>query len=73
MIAIVLIKTESGSAFTAGGEICKIEGIERCHVVTGPYDLVAVLNSQTVSLRVVIAAIHEAKGVCRTETCIAIA
>ena len=73
MIAIVLIKTETGSAFSACGEICKIDGIERCHVVTGPYDLVAVLNSQTISLRVVIAAIHDARGVRRTETCIALA
>ncbi|MHA1388573.1 MAG: Lrp/AsnC ligand binding domain-containing protein [Candidatus Thorarchaeota archaeon] len=72
MIAIVLIKTEAGNAFAACCEICKIDGIDRCHVVTGPYDLIAVVDSTNNSLRSLVASIHDAKGVKRTETCIAL-
>lgn len=72
MIAIVLIQTEAGNAFSACSEIRKIEGVDRAHVVTGPYDMVAVVDSDCVSLRCLVAAIHDAKGVKRTETCIAV-
>jgi len=72
MIAIVLIQTEAGKAFSACGEIGKIDGIERAHVVTGPYDLIAVADSTNCNLRCLVAAIHEVKGVQRTETCIAV-
>jgi DNA-binding Lrp family transcriptional regulator len=72
MIALVLIKTEAGKAFSACNEIGKIDGIERAHVVTGPYDLVAIVNSSQNSLRSLVAAIHDTKGVERTQTCIAL-
>ena len=71
MIAIILIKTEAGQAFSACTEIGKITGVERAHVVTGPYDLVAVINSNT-NLRSLVAAIHDTRGVQRTQTCIAV-
>ena len=73
MIAIILIKTEAGKAFSACTDIGKITGVERAHVVTGPYDLVAVVDSSDVSLRSLVAAIHDTKGVERTQTCIAVA
>ena len=72
MIAVVLIKTEAGDAFSACTEISKIDGVDRAHVVTGPYDLVAVIDSANVSLRSLIASIHDTRGVLRTETCIAL-
>ena len=72
MIAVVLIKTEAGNAFSACAEIGKIDGVDRAHVVTGPYDLVAVVDSSSVSLRSLIASIHDTRGVLRTETCIAL-
>lgn len=71
MIAVVLIKTEAGNAFSACSEIGKIEGVERCHVVTGPYDMFAIVNSND-SLRCLLASIHDTNGVQRTETCIAV-
>ena len=72
MIAIILIQTEAGNAFTACSEIKKVDGVERAHVVTGPYDLVAVVDSDCANLRSIVAAIHDAIGVKRTETCIAV-
>ena len=72
MIAIVLIKTEAGKAFSACTDIGKIEGVDRAHVVTGPYDLVAVVDSPNIRLRSLVAAIHDTKGVQGTQTCIAV-
>ena len=72
MIAVVLIKTEAGKAFSACSEIGKIDGVDRAHVVTGPYDLVAVVDSSRVSLRSLVASIHDTIGVQKTETCIAL-
>lgn len=71
MIAIVLITTKAGMAFSACSEIGKIDGVEQAHVVTGPYDLVAVIDSNT-NLRSLVAAIHDTDGVQRTQTCIAV-
>ncbi|MGY5859843.1 MAG: Lrp/AsnC ligand binding domain-containing protein [Candidatus Thorarchaeota archaeon] len=72
MIAIILIQTEAGNAFTTCTEIRKIDGVNRAHVVTGPYDLFAVVDSDCASLRSIVAAIHDTRGVKRTETCIAV-
>jgi len=73
MIAVILIKTEAGKAFSACSEIGKLAGVDRAHVVTGPYDLVAVFDSCEISLRSIVASIHDTEGVERTQTCIAVA
>jgi len=72
MIAIILIKTETGKAFAACTEIGKLAGVDRAHVITGPYDLVAIFDSCEISLRSFVAAIHDTIGVERTQTCIAV-
>jgi len=72
MIAIVLIQTETRNVFSDCTEIRKIEGVDIAHVVTGQNDLVAVIDTTCVNLRCLVAAIHDAKGVKRTETCIAV-
>lgn len=73
MKAIVLIKTEAGKAFSACEEISKIDGMNMIHVVTGPYDVVAVFDYNTISLRNLVTSIHDTLGVTSTETCIALA
>ena len=70
MISIILIKTEAGQAFKACDTISKIDGIVNVHVVTGPYDIVAIADSEHVSLRSLVAALHNVIGVLRTETCL---
>ncbi len=72
MTAIVLVKADAGKAFSACADIAKIDGVTRVHVVTGPYDLVAIIDGSDVSLRSLIAAIHDTHGVQRTQTCIAL-
>lgn len=70
MKAIVLIKTEAGKAFSACKEISKIDGLNKIHVVTGLYDVIAVFDYNTINLRSLVTSIHDTKGVIRTETCV---
>jgi DNA-binding Lrp family transcriptional regulator len=70
LIAIVLIRTKAGRAFSACERIRKIKGVVNVHVVTGPYDIISIVDSKNVSLRSLVATIHEVNGVIRTETCL---
>ena len=70
LIAIVLIRTKVGKAFAACDNIRKIKGVVNVHVVTGPYDIISMVDSKKVSLRRIVEAIHDVHGVLRTETCL---
>jgi len=70
---MILIKAKAGKAFEACEELNCIEGVERAHVVTGPYDVIAVVRTQqNNSLRCLLASICDVPGIKRTETCIAL-
>jgi hypothetical protein len=70
MISIILIKTEAGMAFDACEDLRKIKGIVNAHVVTGPYDIVVIADSEHTNLRSLVASVHNVKGILRTETCL---
>ena len=70
MISIILIKTEAGMAFDTCEDLREIKGIVNAHVVTGPYDIVVIADSEHTSLRSLVASIHNVKGILRTETCL---
>jgi hypothetical protein len=70
MIAVILIKAETGKAFEACENVRKIDGIVNVHVVTGPYDIVAIADLEHSNLRSLVASVHDVKGILRTETCL---
>jgi DNA-binding Lrp family transcriptional regulator len=72
LIAVILIKTEAGRAFTAREAIRQIEGVESTHVVTGPYDIITIIDTKQVNLRSLVTSIHKIRGVVRTETCVSV-
>ena len=72
MIAIILIKTVVGKAFEASEKIRQIKGVVNVHTVTGPYDVIAIADSEHTSLRSLVASIHNISGVQRTETCLTV-
>jgi hypothetical protein len=72
LTAVILIKTEAGRAFTARDAIRLIEGVESTHVVTGPYDIIAVVDTKQISLRGLVTSLHKIRGVIRTETCVSV-
>ncbi len=73
VIVIVLIQIEVGKAKAALGHIEKINNIQNVYMVTGPYDVIAIVDLPSKGdFRKLVEAIHDAPGVTRTETCMAI-
>lgn len=73
VIVIVLIQVEVGKAEAALKHIEKIGEVTNVHMVTGPYDVIAYAELPSKSgFRRLVENIHDAPGVTRTETCMAI-
>ena len=69
--AYVLIQAEAGRAATVGAEIAKIAGAISADVVTGPYDVIARVEADTIDAlgKLVVARIQAVEGITRTLTC----
>ncbi len=70
--AYVLIEAAPKKALQACGKIAKISGVKSAHLVTGPYDIVALVEAKDPrSLgALVMARIQAVPGVGRTITCV---
>jgi DNA-binding Lrp family transcriptional regulator len=69
--AYILIQTEVGRAAAVAESIAAISGVLQAEDVTGPYDVIARVESHTVDDlgRLVIARIQDVAGITRTLTC----
>jgi len=69
--AYILIQTEVGKAATVAESIAALPGVIQAEDVTGPYDVIARVESHTVDDlgRLVIARIQDVAGITRTLTC----
>jgi DNA-binding Lrp family transcriptional regulator len=69
--AYILIQTEVGRASTIATEIGQIAGVTMAEDVTGPYDVIARIEAETLDAlgQIVIAKIQDVKGITRTLTC----
>ena len=69
--AYILIQTEVGKAATVAESIAALPGVLQAEDVTGPYDVIARVESHTVDDlgRLVIARIQDVAGITRTLTC----
>jgi DNA-binding Lrp family transcriptional regulator len=69
--AYILIQTEVGRASTIATEIAQISGVTMAEDVTGPYDVIARIEAETMDAlgQIVIAKIQDVKGITRTLTC----
>ena len=72
--AYVLIEAAPKKARTACGKIAKHPGVCSAHLVTGPYDIVALVEGQDPAAigKLVMARIHAVDGVGRTITCVVV-
>jgi DNA-binding Lrp family transcriptional regulator len=72
--AYLLVETAVGKTRDVASTLKGLEGIESVDVVTGPYDIIAVINAadMTVVGNVVTGSIHTVSGVVRTVTCVAV-
>ena len=73
VVVIVLVQVKAGTASAAFDEIMKVKDIQHVHMVTGPYDIIAYADIPVkAGFRRLVESIHDAPGVERTETCMAI-
>ena len=72
--AFVLIETVVGRSKEVVGVIAGLEGVTSVDTVTGPYDIIAVIQGETLNDigDVVTGKIHPIAGISRTVTCLAI-
>lgn len=72
--AFVLIETAVGKAREVATSLGRIEGIKSVDMVTGPYDIIATIEAETLSNigDVVTGKIHAADGISRTVTCLVV-
>lgn len=71
MEAYVLVQTDVGAAADAAAEIGALEGVISAEAITGPYDVIARVQTEDVDAlgKLVVSHIHLVGGVTRTLTC----
>jgi DNA-binding Lrp family transcriptional regulator len=69
--AYILIQTEVGKSANVAGHIGQIKGVTLAEDVTGPYDVIARVEADSVDElgKLVIAKIQDVEGITRTLTC----
>ena len=72
--AYVLIETAVGRSREVIAALRKLKGVTSVDLVTGPYDLIAIVEAETLSEvgDIVTARIHPITGISRTVTCLVI-
>jgi DNA-binding Lrp family transcriptional regulator len=69
--AYILIQTEVGKAATVATQVRQVDGISSADDVTGPYDVIAKAEAETVDElgRMVVSKVQMIDGITRTLTC----
>ena len=72
--AYLLVETAVGKTRDVAATLQDLAGVESVDVVTGPYDIIATISGEDMSVvgSVVTEKIHTVTGVVRTVTCVAV-
>ena len=72
--AYILIESIPGKSGSIEKEILNIDGVKAAHSVTGPYDVIAVIEKDDLNTlaKVLASEVQAIEGIVRTTTCIAI-
>jgi DNA-binding Lrp family transcriptional regulator len=72
--AYLLVETAVGKTRDVASALRGLEAVESVDVVTGPYDIIALINGADMAVvgNVVTESIHTVTGVVRTVTCVAV-
>jgi DNA-binding Lrp family transcriptional regulator len=72
--AFILIETAVGKTKDVVSILNKIEGLKTVDTVTGPYDIIAVVEAEDLNKigDVITGKIHAIEGIARTVTCLAV-
>jgi len=71
--AYVLIEAQVGKTKQVIEAIHKLQGVVSVDVVTGPYDIIAVIQAETLYDigELIVSKVHSTDGISRTVTCLA--
>ena len=72
--AYIMIKSSPGAESDIFSKIKKINGVKKVHTITGPYDLIAYVESKDLDIlgKTVTSRIQNLKGVSDTMTCVVV-
>ncbi len=72
--AFVLIETAVGKTRAVMAGLRKLKGVQSANAVTGPYDIIAVVEKETLSDvgDLVTSEVHSLDGITRTVTCLVV-
>ncbi|MCL2140096.1 MAG: Lrp/AsnC ligand binding domain-containing protein [Dehalococcoidia bacterium] len=72
--AFVLVETTIGKNKDIITALSNIKGVKSVDTVTGPYDIIAVIESETLNAigDVITSEIHAVEGISRTVTCLVV-
>lgn len=72
--AYLLVETAVGKTREVAATLTGLPGVATVDVVTGPYDIIAMLSAEDISVvgELVTGRIHTVNGVVRTVTCVAV-
>ena len=72
--AFVLIETAPGKNNEVVAAVRQLEGVKSVNIVTGPYDIIAIVEGETLSDigDLITGKIHPVTGISRTVTCLTI-
>ena len=72
--AFILIETDVGKSKAVADALRKLEGVGSVDIVTGPYDVIAVIHGETMNDvgELITGKIHPVTGISRTVTCLTI-
>ena len=74
MKAYILINTAPGKAIEVANQMQKIEGVTQADAITGEYDVIAVVEAETVNQigNLIVEKIQTIEGLYKTVTCLAV-
>ena len=72
--AYIMIKSSTGEESDIFAKLIKISGVKSVHIITGPYDLIAFVETTNLDMlgKTVISKIQNLKGINDTMTCVVI-
>lgn len=72
--AYLLVETAVGKTREVATTLTSLPGVAAVDVVTGPYDIIATINGEDISVvgDLITGRIHTVSGVVRTVTCVAV-
>jgi len=72
--AYLLIETQVGKTKQVVEAIRNIQGVASADIVTGPYDAIAVIQTETLNDigELIVAKVHPVAGISRTVSCLAV-